>query len=204
MTNRNSLVLMAVAVLATVVSRRAAAGPVPAQREHVAVPLAGPLPFTGVNLAGTEFGQTPKPGTRSVYAKDYIYPSQAEFDAFAARGMNVFWVPFLWERLQPAPRAPLDPPELDRRAEAVRLGTRDGGTVILDPHNYARYHGKVIGEPEVPLDDFADFWVRLATCFKGNPRVWFGLVNEPHDLPNEQWLRAANAAIAAIRTRPAR
>ncbi len=33
----------------------------------------------------------------------------------------------------------------------------------------------------------------------GNPKVIFGLMNEPHDLPTENWLTAANVAIAAIR-----
>src|SRR5262249_32795486 len=36
--------------------------------------------------------------------------------------------------------------------------------------------------------------------YESNPRVIFGLVNEPHDIATEQWVDAANAAIAAIRT----
>ncbi len=47
--------------------------------------------------------------------------------------------------------------------------------------------------------DFADFWGRLAKEFADDPLVWFGLVNEPHDMPTKQWFDAANAAIAAIR-----
>ena len=47
--------------------------------------------------------------------------------------------------------------------------------------------------------DFADFWRRLALEFKNDPCVWFGLVNEPHDMPTQQWFEAANACIAAIR-----
>jgi endoglucanase len=47
--------------------------------------------------------------------------------------------------------------------------------------------------------DFADFWQRLALEFKSDPYVWFGLVNEPHDMPSRQWYDAANACIAAIR-----
>ena len=81
----------------------------------------------------------------------------------------------------------------------MRLGLHSGGIVLLDPHDYARYFGKVIGSPEVTQADFADFWKRLAGRFKSSPQIWFGLMNEPHDLPDDQWLGAANAAIAAIR-----
>ncbi len=35
--------------------------------------------------------------------------------------------------------------------------------------------------------------------FKGNPKMLFGLMNEPHGMPTEQWLGAANAAIQSIR-----
>ena len=71
--------------------------------------------------------------------------------------------------------------------------------MLLDPHDYARYYGKVIGGPDVSSRRLADFWGRLAGDYKGNPRVWFGLMNEPHDMPTPQWLAAANAAVAAIR-----
>jgi endoglucanase len=71
--------------------------------------------------------------------------------------------------------------------------------VLLDPHNYARYHGNLIGSSQVPNSAFADFWSRLANQYKGNPRVIFGLMNEPHTMPTEQWISAANAAAAAIR-----
>ena len=161
-------------------------------------PPSRPLAYTGVNLAGADFGP-PKRGTPSVYGKDYIYPTAQEFDEFSGKGMNVFRLPFLWERLQPTLRAPFERQELERLETAVRLGVQAGGTVLLDPHNYARYFGKIIGSPEVSQADFADFWKRLAGRFKDSPQVWFGLMNEPHDLPDDQWLGAANAAIAAIR-----
>lgn len=158
----------------------------------------GPLPYTGTSLAGGEFGR-PEEGTPPVYGKQYIYPSEKEFDYFASKGMNLFRIPFHWETLQPAARGPLDTADLARLKSVVRLATGKGLTVILDPHNYARYYGKVIGGSEVRDADFADFWGRLAAEFKDNPKVWFGLMNEPHDLPTPQWLDAANAAIAAIR-----
>ena len=158
-----------------------------------------PLPYTGVNLSGGEF-YNPKPGEMAPpYGQKFIYPNAQEFDYFISKGMNVFRFQFLWEILQPTRKAPLNPPELARFKAVVKTGTDKGAILLLDPHDYARYYGKVIGSPDVSADDFADFWAKLAAEFKDNPRVWFGLMNEPHDLPGSQWLAAANAAIAAIR-----
>jgi len=70
--------------------------------------------------------------------------------------------------------------------------------VLLDPHNYARYFNQVIGTG-VPVSAFADFWSKLAKYYINNPRVIFGLMNEPNSMQTELWLSDANAAIAAIR-----
>jgi len=157
-----------------------------------------PLPFTGVNLAVAEFGQK-KPGIPLVYGKDYTYPHENEVNYFASKGMNVFRIPFHWAALQATPRGELVPEELARLRSSVEMITRKGLVAILDPHNYARYEGKIIGSAEFPAENFAFFWERVAGEFKDNPHVWFGLMNEPHDMPTQQWLDAANTAIAAIR-----
>ncbi len=163
-------------------------------RPHVAHPLA----FTGVNIAGGEFGN-PKPGERSTYDKNFTYPTVAEMDYFVSKGANVIRFPFQWPILQPEANGPLDPTELERYKKVVTTATGKGLTVLLDPHNYARYYDKVIGGPDVPDAVFADFWGKMAFQFKDNPKVWFGLMNEPHDMPTGQWFDAANAAVAAIR-----
>jgi endoglucanase len=69
----------------------------------------------------------------------------------------------------------------------------------LDPQNFARYYGQTIGSANVPNSVFADFWGRLSAKYASNSKVMFNLVNEPHDISTEQWVAAANAAIAAIR-----
>ena len=153
---------------------------------------ASPLPYTGVNLAGAEFGPS-EPGKR-VYGKTYVYPNAGEIAYFCGQGMNVFRLPFHWEAMQPVPRGALDPAELARLATVVAEVTRRGGVTILDPHNYARYAGEVASP-----GDLASLWTGLAAAFKGDDRVWFGLMNEPHDLPTADWLASANAALAALR-----
>lgn len=167
------------------------------------------LAGTGVNLAGAEFqvstwGVGNVPG---VYGQDYIYPTSAEVDYYVGKGVNVFRLPFAWERLQPTLNSTLDATELGRINTFVTYATGQGASVILDPHNYARYSSQpntysnnVLGT-NVPETAFANLWSQLATKYKNNSRVVFGLMNEPHDLSSTAtWVSAANAALSAIRT----
>lgn len=156
------------------------------------------LPYVGVNLAGAEFGPH-EPGVRAVHGRDYEYPNESELDYFISKGMNTFRLPFRWENIQPRLGRDLDPDESSRLKRVVQWTTQRGAVVILDPHNYARYDGKPIGSPSVPVSAFSDLWRRLAQEFRGSQLVWFGLMNEPHDIPSETWLSSANSAIAAIR-----
>ncbi|MGP0057758.1 MAG: glycoside hydrolase family 5 protein [Beijerinckiaceae bacterium] len=152
-------------------------------------------PLTGLNIAGAEFGHL---GGR--YGFDYIYPTEAELVFAASQGFSVIRLPFLWERLQPQLGGKLDPEELGRLAAVVHLSETRGLSIILDPHNYARYFGRPIGSPQVPVTAFAQFWRELAEVFRDDPQVVFGLMNEPHDMPTEAWAAAASAAILAIRS----
>ena len=151
--------------------------------------------YTGVNLAGAEFSEDSLPGK---YNFDYVYPTYTEVDYFIGKGMNIFRLPFLWERLQHNQFGGFDAAELARITSLVNYATGKGASVVLNPHNYARYRGTVIGQG-VPVDAFADFWRKLATRYKNNSRVIFGLMNEPHDISTEIWRDAANKAIQAIR-----
>jgi endoglucanase len=155
------------------------------------------LLYTGVNLAGAEFTDGVLPG---VYNAHYTYPTRSEVDYFVGKGANTFRLPFRWERLQRSLNAPFDAAELGRVDAFVSYATSNGGYVVLDPHNYARYDGTVVGTGPVTRAAFSDFWSRLATRYKGNDHVIFGLMNEPNNMPStEHWVASANAAIAGIR-----
>jgi endoglucanase len=162
----------------------------------------GKLPFTGVNLAGAEFGKIP-----GRHATDYAYPTPALIEYYAQLGFNLIRVPFRWERLQPRLGAALAGDEQAMLAAVVELACAKGQSVILDPHNYARRRVEednwkadhYIGTDLVPTAAFADFWGRLAEVFKSNPSVIFGLMNEPAGIAAEPWLTAANAAVRDIR-----
>lgn len=154
--------------------------------------------YTGVNLAGGEFA-TAKDGVMPEYGRKYIYPNAQEVEYFTGKGMNIFRIPCRWENLQNAARQPLVKGEVERLRAVVKLTAAKNAVAIIDPHNYARYAGKQIGDG-VSAEDFADFWGRMAAEFKDEPRVWFGLMNEPHDLKDPKaWVDAANAATLAIR-----
>lgn len=160
------------------------------------------LVYTGVNLAGAEFGSRAK----NVYGQHYIYPNNTEVDYYVSKGMNTFRVPFKWELMQPTLNGPLDAAELNRLKSFVDYATSRGAHVVLDPHNYARYDGTVIDSGDVTNAAFADFWSRLAAEFKGNDKVIFGLMNEPHGIQAgdfasgaARWANSAQQAINAIR-----
>jgi endoglucanase len=156
----------------------------------------GQVRFAGVNLAGAEFGESNLPG---IYNQHYTYPTRAEVDYFTSKGMNTFRLPFRWERLQHQAYGSLNSTELGRIKSFVSYASSKGAYTILDPHNYARYYGNIIGSANLPADAFADFWKKVASEFMHDSLVIFGLMNEPHTMATEQWLAGANAAIAAIR-----
>lgn len=154
------------------------------------------LRWRGVNLSGAEYNSTALPGR---YGYQYFYPSATAVDYFQAKGMNLIRLPFLWERVQPTLYGPLDQTELQRLVTFVNGATAKGLTVLIDPHNYGRYRQQVVGSSGVPHTAFGDFWYRLAVTFKSNPKVLFGLMNEPYGMTTENWVGAANEAIRRIR-----
>lgn len=166
------------------------------------------LEFTGVNLAGADFGDSHLPGTYGQNG-DYVYPNASEINYFVGKGLNTFRLPFRWERLQRTMNSGFDATEFSRLDAVVTAATTAGAYVVLDPHNYARYFpnpvgnnssaGNIIGSAQVPNSAFGDFWSRLATVYKGNNHVIFDLMNEPNTMPTEQWTAAANTAIQSIR-----
>jgi len=167
--------------------------------------FAAAIKYAGVNLSVAEFGQGNLPGT---YNSDYTYPTQAEVDYFRNKGMNIFRLPFRWERLQQTTNAALNSTELGRLHGFVSAATAKGVYVIIEPHNFARYYPDpanfqssaqgLVGS-YYPDSVFSNFWWRVAGIYKTNDHVIFNLMNEPNAMPTEQWVSTANAAIAGIR-----
>ncbi len=155
----------------------------------------------GVNIAGAEFNADQLPG---ILYKNYIYPNSAELDYFASIGANVIRLPFLWERIQPSLFGGLAPAELQNIAATVASAKSHGMCVILDVHNYGTYRGKAIGSAQVPVKAFVDLWIRLAAQFGDASATAFDLMNEPFNLPIDQWASVAQQTVNAIRKRGAK
>lgn len=158
--------------------------------------MASTMQFLGVNLSGGEYGPT---GSGAL-GTDYTYPSASEISYYASKGMNVLRVPLQLERLEPAQGGPLDQAQVADLRQVVSEAAAKGMDVVLDPHNYGNAWGNAIGSSATPDSSFATFWGDMATAFKGDPNVIFGLMNEPNTQSPGDWATADNAAIAAIRT----
>lgn len=144
----------------------------------------------GVNLSGGEFGAC-CPGRLGI---DYGYPSRQDVDLMALRGVNHLRVPFRMERLQPKLQGPIDEAEWTRYFDAVAYAVSKGMTVAIEPHNFGRYNDVVLTEIQI-----GDFWGRIVQRFLASERIWPDLMNEPHDMPTETWLKLAQASIREIR-----
>ena len=155
------------------------------------------LPLRGINLAGGEFAGHVLPG---VHGQNYFFPTQGDIEAYADFGMQVIRLPFKWERLQPKLNGSLDEEHLGYISAVIDEAQKHNVLVILDVHNFGTYRKKLIGSKDVPTAAFAELWAQLATYFKDQPNVIFGLMNEPHKHNASDWSDIAQKAVTAIRT----
>jgi endoglucanase len=107
------------------------------------------LALVGVSQAGAEFGEN-VPG---IPETDFTFPNPDSIQHLTSLGFGATRVPFLWERLQPDLQKDFDTAYFANLTATVSTIKAAGGTAILDPHNYARYGGKVIGDG-VAVEDF--------------------------------------------------
>jgi endoglucanase len=174
-----------------------------------AAPCGAVIHFTGVNLSGAEFGGVPRPGNLGTYGSSYTYPTSAEVTYYMGKGMNIFRLPFRWERMQPTQMGELQTTELARMDTFVNFATSHGAHVIIEPHNFQRYYPDpgnfqqsaqgLVGSA-VPDAALVDFWTKLADHYKDNGRVIFNLMNEPAVVSTSQLVTTTNQVIAGIRS----
>lgn len=162
--------------------------------------VALPERYMGVNLAGGEFRTEM---LTAMYGRDYAYPDGLAAAPFVAAGMTAVRLPFRWERLQPTPMASLDTAELAHLNASIEA-LRGFKLVILDLHNYASYKGAKLGTVDAPGALLGDFWSRLATHYRHDSRIAFGLMNEPNGIDGALWRDIAQETLSAIRNTGAR
>jgi endoglucanase len=174
----------------------------------------------GMNVVGMEmdwfaFDEASGP----VANVDYPVISDGVIDYLASKHVGVIRLLFSWEGMQstldgPIPAATSGPYRTyaDTYRHLVDYATGLGLTVIAEPWQSndagavggAMWRGHLVGSSAVPIGAFADFWSKMAGLFVANPRVQFGLVNEPNSMSTTAWWHAAQAAVTAIRASGAR
>jgi len=180
----------------------------------------GTILYAGVNESGGEFGVF-APGQKGFglpgrLGVDYAFINKSTVDIFVDQEkINFFRVTFLMERMCPLSfglGSKFNETYFDAYEDAINYITvTKGAYALIDPHNYMRYNdpsdqpfsGSVIGNTSDPTaattKQFGAFWGELALRFKANPKVVFGINNEPHDMPTQLILENNQAAINAIR-----
>ncbi|KAF8908490.1 endoglucanase 1 [Gymnopilus junonius] len=174
--------------------------------------------YAGVNESGGEFGVfgVKGQGLPGRFGVDYAFINKSTIDIFVDQEkINFFRVTFLMERMAPLEfglGARFNETYFSEYADAVNYITlTKGAYALIDPHNYMRYNdpssqpfsGSVIGNTTDPTAattlQFGQFWGELARRFISNPKVVFGINNEPHDMPTQLILLNNQVAIDHIR-----
>tara|TARA_R110000868_G_scaffold164294_1_gene396759 strand:- start:9021 stop:10331 length:1311 start_codon:yes stop_codon:yes gene_type:complete len=154
----------------------------------------------GINISGGEFGKVPG---RVGY--DYNYPKNSDIDYFASKGFKLIRIPFRWQRLQPDLFGPLSAPDRTALNKAVLYANSKGLTVALDMHDYSarlvNARAARVGTAELPASALTDVWTRIGEDYKGNDKVWIGIMNEPSGIAISDWWKVAQEVTNALRSK---
>ncbi|KIJ46399.1 glycoside hydrolase family 5 protein [Sphaerobolus stellatus SS14] len=156
------------------------------------------LPFLGgVNTAGYDFSVA----TDGSFNGTGVTPPVGQFSHFASQGVNIFRIPFAWQLMSPTLGGTISSSFFSRYDSTVQSALSTGAYVILDLHNYARWNGQVINQGGPTNAQFASLWSQVAQKYASNKKIIFGVMNEPHDLPQGTalWAASVQAAVNAIR-----
>ncbi|KAK6860922.1 glycoside hydrolase family 5 protein [Apiospora arundinis] len=161
-----------------------------------------------VSIFGSAYNTFESSNCNASYASYPYADPVSHYEDWHQLGFNLFRAAIAWQHAQEDLGGPLNETTLRGVYSLVQAATEDGGQVILDIHNYARWYCAVIGQPELSFlnptiqvtnDHFADLWVKLATRYQNNTNIIFQLMNEPHDLDIVKWGNTNQEAINAIR-----
>ncbi|KAF5389730.1 hypothetical protein D9757_006061 [Collybiopsis confluens] len=153
-------------------------------------PISGSkLKYAGVNIAGFDFG-CGADGTCNVsgawppLTQYYGMDGAGQMQHFTKDdGYNVFRLPVGWQFLTNGVLGgDLNANNLVEYDNLVQACLDTGAACIIDIHNYARWNGL------------------LAAKYASEPNIIFGVMNEPHDVPDiNLWAQSVQAAVTAIR-----
>ncbi|KAF8434494.1 glycoside hydrolase superfamily [Boletus edulis BED1] len=163
-----------------------------------------PLRFAGVNIAGFDFGC----GTDGTCNITQACPPLTQLGCADGLGQmqhfvendgyNVFRLPVGWQYLT---YSQMTGTQFYNYNMLVNACLSTGAYCEIDIHSYARYDGEIIGQGRPRNEVFAELWYSIADYWKYENRVVFGVMNEPHDIPDiVTWAGSVQAAVTAIRS----
>ncbi|KIJ14619.1 glycoside hydrolase family 5 protein [Paxillus involutus ATCC 200175] len=166
-----------------------------------------PLRFAGVNIAGFDFG-CGTDGTCNITQANPPLTQLGCADGLGQMqhfvkddGYNVFRLPVGWQYLTyNQMTGVLNETQFANYNMLVNACLTTGAYCEIDIHNYARYDGQIIGQGGPSNEIFAELWSNIANYWKNESSVIFGIMNEPHDIPDiYTWAGSVQAAVTAIR-----
>ncbi|KAH7921564.1 glycoside hydrolase family 5 protein [Leucogyrophana mollusca] len=165
------------------------------------------LTFAGVNIAGFDFGC----GTDGTCDITQVTPPLLQLGGSDGLGemthfvnddgYNIFRLPVGWQYLTyNQSTGTLNETQFANYNMLVSACLSVGAHCEIDIHNYARYDGEIIGQGGPTNEVFAELWYNIASYWKDEANVVFGVMNEPHDLPSiPMWAESVQYAVTAIR-----
>ncbi|OCF34565.1 hypothetical protein I316_03606 [Kwoniella heveanensis BCC8398] len=168
----------------------------------MAAPLVHPkraLPrLGGVNLAGCDFGMNTDGWSGTTYC-----PGTEQIAHFANKGANIFRLPVGWQYLvgstTDSSSKALDATYFAKYDNLVQASLATGAYVMIDLHNYARWNGQIVGQGGPSDANLASLWSLVAKKYANQPKIIFGIMNEPHDVDVSVWATTVQASVNAIR-----
>ncbi|KAH8798410.1 glycoside hydrolase superfamily [Flagelloscypha sp. PMI_526] len=161
-------------------------------------------PLAGINIAGFDFGTK----TDGSVDSSQIKPPTDGSGPLNGYGqiwhfvnddhLNAFRIPVSWQYLVSSPGGTLNSNAMAKYDGLLQNCISLAQLCILDV--YARWNGAIIGQGGPSNDQFVNLWSQLAAKYKGQSKVAFGVMNEPHDIPNfSAWVTTVQAVVTAIR-----
>jgi endoglucanase len=140
--------------------------------------------YAGINIAGFDFG-CGTDGTCQL-GKNGAYPpgtlgNQQMAHFVKDDGLNGFRLPVGWQYLVNGNLGgTLDSNNFATYDQLVQGCLASGAALCeIDVHNYARYNGQIIGQGGPTNAQFASLWSQIAAKYANNPKIAFGVMNEP-------------------------
>lgn len=168
----------------------------------------GKVKFAGVNISGFDFGCTTD-GTCSLTGMnkpdDIVTNNNAigQIQHFVNDDkLNAFRLPVGWQFLTNGVLGgTLDSTNFAKYDKLVQGCLSAGAAMcIVDVHNYARWNGQIVGQGGPTNAQLASIWSQLAAKYASQSKIAFGVMNEPHDVPDiTAWATTVQACVTAIR-----